>query len=484
MGGVLIKLGQFMSTRADLMPEEYLEELKKLQDEVTPVPLEAIHAQIEDQYGKPVKELFDSFDETPLASASLAQAHLATLHGGQQVVVKVQRPDVEELAYVDLATFAFVMGAVERYTGFGRRNDIKGIVSEFSKTLGEELDFYREAHNAERFGENFKNNDKVFVPKIYWEYVTDKVLVLEWIQGIKINDIEGLRRAGYDLGHLAVMVTEAYLEQVIEYGFFHADPHPGNLFVCPGPTLVFIDFGMVGEITPKASENLKALVVAVARKDPDEVISVLSRLGFTRKGVNLTAPRNALAFLFQEYHSITSADVTFDALEKIQEDLRVMVYEQPFTLPAQFAFLARAIGTMIGVANTLDPDFDVTEAAKPQLNKLIDEAKDDWAEIVIDQAKSIGTSLIRMPKQLESLLDRMDRGDLRVRIDAASLSNAVGKSSKGYKQQASAIWGVGSLVGGIVLLLADYQNLAIGLGVLSAWMLLRSVTSGRRSFPL
>lgn len=483
MGGVLIKLGQFMSTRADVMPEEYLEELRRLQDEVSPVSFDLIKRQIESEFGLPLEQIYEYVDPEPLASASLAQAHRAAMLGGRDVVLKVQRPGIEDLIDIDLATFSWVMDGVERFTRFGRRNNVSGLAAEFTRSLGHELDFVRESYNADRFRNNFEGDDSVYVPKIYWEYVTQRVITLEGINGVKINDFDGLAAAGHDREELARLVTKAYLTQVIEHGFFHADPHPGNIFVMPGPVLAFIDFGMVGEVTDVAREELKQLAIGVARKDADEVVKALARLGFLRHGANVSAPKNALSFMFEEYGTLTKADVTFEALEHIQEDLRTIVYEQPFTLPAQFAFLARAIATMVGLATTLDPDFDLAEAAQPELEKLMGNVSSRWLELVKNEAIKVGSSLIKIPGQLDDILGKLQRGDLKVRVDSDELARALRRQSSGSRKQAYAIWGVGTLGGSIALLLSNYAGWGIALGVVSGALFVSTLLPGRRGFP-
>ncbi|HEX21597.1 MAG TPA: AarF/ABC1/UbiB kinase family protein, partial [Actinobacteria bacterium] len=267
MGGVLIKLGQFFSARVDIMPDEYIQELAKLQDTVPPAPFEKVKEVIETDFKQPLEKIFKSFDTETLAAASLAQVYKAELKTGEKVAVKVLRPGIEELIDIDLATFAYLMEGVHRFTSFGNRTDIPMVVGEFIRTLGDELDFYREGINAVRFQRMFADDEFIHIPKIYPDYSSSHVLTLEAINGLKISNYKELESQGIDRHLVATEVFNSYLKQVLEEGFFHADPHPGNLFVMEGPVVAFVDFGMVGEITPTMQKSLRAGIIGIAKKD-------------------------------------------------------------------------------------------------------------------------------------------------------------------------------------------------------------------------
>jgi len=287
MGGVLIKLGQFFSTRVDVMPSEYIEELAKLQDMVPPVPFDEVRLVIESEFGRPLEETFPDFEREAVAAASLAQVHLATLPSGERAAIKVQRPDINKLANIDLATFSYLMDGIHRFTKFGRQIDIPMIVDEFVRTVGDELDFLREAQNAERFQEFFADNERVYIPRVYRDYTSTKVLALEAVSGLKVSDYEAMEAAGIDRIETAQIIIDAYLKQVLEDGFFHADPHPGNLFVNPGPIVTFVDFGMVGEITPPMKDAFRNAIIGIAQRDSQQVISALRELRFIRPGADV-----------------------------------------------------------------------------------------------------------------------------------------------------------------------------------------------------
>ncbi len=458
MGGVLIKLGQFFSTRVDVMPMEYIEELTKLQDTVTPVPYEDICQVIESEFGRPIAKIFAEFDEEPLAAASLAQVHKAVLLEGQTVAVKVQRPDIDKLADIDLATFSYLMDGLNRFTKIGTHIDVPMIVSEFARTIGDELDFLREGSNAERFKVYFADNPMIYVPSVFWEYTTEKVLVLEAIDGIKISDYEAIEAAGIDRKRVAQEVIDSYLKQVLEDGFFHADPHPGNLFVAPGPLITFVDFGMVGEVTLIMREAFRDLVIGTAQKNANRMIEALRALGFIRAGADVQSLRRAFDWLLDNYASLTARTLTFTEIEEIHQDLLIILREQPLTIPAQFAFLGKTLGSMVGLATGLDPDIDLVEATQPYVERLADAAKEDKWQLIMDEAKGIGKLLLEMPTQLSETLEQARRGQLRVKVDVDDLDRALKRSGGKGAAWSSAVFGAAVVLSGIWLISLDMVN--------------------------
>lgn len=479
LGGVLIKLGQFLGARVDVMPEPYIQELKKLHDEVPPAPLNQVKALIENEFDCPLEKIFKTFDPTPEAAASLAQVHSAFLPTGEKVAVKVQRPGLEDLINIDLATFAYLMEGVRRFTSLGRRFDITGIVEEFSRTLGEELDFFREGYYAERFRGDFQGDKIVYIPQVYWEYTTDRVLTLEHVRGIKINRYKELEEAGIDRHQVASELVRIYIEQFLKYGFFHADPHPGNLFVMPGPIITFVDFGMTGEITSEMREQFERMVIAVVKQDIDEIIGALTVLGFLRKGVNLTPIRNSIEWLFENYAQIAATrEVTFESLEEIQEDIRTIMYEQPFNLPSQFAFLGRAFATLLGLVTGLEPQFNLVEEAKPYVKELVAETRQDTLMTFVREATSYGKTLLNLPRQLERTLTKAERGELKVRNESPRLTEETARLTRARYMLALSVFSSSLVVGSVLLLINHlvtfgYIMLASGIVVFLGGLLLR-----------
>jgi predicted unusual protein kinase regulating ubiquinone biosynthesis (AarF/ABC1/UbiB family) len=429
MGGVLIKLGQFFSSRVDVMPTEYIEELAKLQDEVPPVPFEEIKQVIEEEFNQPLEQLFAEFESDAHAAASLAQVHKAKLPSGQAVAVKIQRPGIRELVDIDLATFSYLIEGVQRFTNFGRRTDLNLIVSEFTRTLNDELDFFREAANAVRFRENFANDPIIYIPKIYWQYTRDRVITLEAIDGIKISDYQAIEKAGLNRHQIAHEIVQSYLKQVMDDGFFHADPHPGNLFVAPGPIITFVDFGMVGEINPEMKLSLRQAIIGIAKKDARSVIEGFAKLGFIRQGADVDSIERAINWMFDHYSSISSHNITYENVREIEDDILKIIHDEPLTVPAQFAFLGRALSTLLGLATGLDPDFDFIEATKPYVAKLTSFSMENWQQIILNEVKSLAQNLWMLPKQVQDTLDKLQRGTIKVTISSSRLTRAIEKNT-------------------------------------------------------
>jgi len=286
LGTTFIKLGQILSTRADLLPPEYLVELTKLQDSAAPVAFEEIREVVVTELGHPIEHVFAHFESVPLAAASIGQAHAATLEDGTEVVVKVRRPGVVEQVNEDLEILKELAATASRHWSFAEHYDLTGLVEEFSQTLRRELDYIREAHSAERFAVNFASDPHIHVPRVFWEATTSRVLTLERIRGIKINDLKALDEQGTDRRWLADYATNVVLKMVCEDGFFHADPHPGNFFIEPSGTIGLIDFGMVGIIDERTQELLAELLITINHQDADRLVDVFFDLGVTRKRID------------------------------------------------------------------------------------------------------------------------------------------------------------------------------------------------------
>lgn len=479
LGGVLIKLGQFIGSRVDVMPEPYIQELMKLQDEVPPEDYLAVKELLEAEFDRPIGEVYAVFNPVPQAAASLAQAHEAELLTGEKVVAKVQRPGIEKLIDIDLATFTYLMEGVRRFTKVGERFDIAGLLYEFQRVLGEELDFLREADNAERFAEDFRRDPHVRVPKIYREYSTDRVITLERIDGVKINDYEGLKAAGIDRKELARTLVDVYVRQFLDHGFFHADPHPGNLFVNQGPVITFVDFGMMGEITPENRASFIEVIFAIVQKDADGIIAAAAELKFIRQGANTAPIRNALEWLFDRYSGMsTMKTVDVDSLDSIQEDIRLIMRENPFTLPVHFAYVGKAFGTIVGLIAGLDPDFDIIEEARPYIDRLTREIR---SEFFIKQAKKIGLALLRLPTDLSRVIDKAERGELKIKMTSQEeLMDAVNHLEKSKRSIVVAILAGSLAIISAILYINQYPTETLFTAFGAVLFAMAALVSGRR----
>lgn len=334
LGPTFIKLGQLFSTRADLFPIEYVEELSKLQDRVPAFPYEQVKETVESDFSKPIDQLFSSFDPIPLAAASLGQVHRAKLHSGEDVVVKVQRPGLKQLFTVDLAILRQIARYFQNHPKWGKNRDWIGIYDECCRILWEETDYLQEGRNADTFRRNFRSENWVRVPRVYWKYASPKVLTLEYMPGIKISHYEAIEAAGLDRKVLARLGAKAYLQQILNGGFFHADPHPGNIAVNTDGSLIFYDFGMMGQIETNIREGLMDTLIGIAQKNSDKVVNSLINLGALVPTGDMSSVRRSIQFMLDNFMDKPFEEQSVDA---ISEDLYEIAYGQPFRFPATYS---------------------------------------------------------------------------------------------------------------------------------------------------
>jgi len=418
LGPTFIKVGQLFSTRADLFPTEYVEELSKLQDKVPAFSYEQARAIIEQDLGKPIQDLYRSFDPIPLAAASLGQVHRAQLHSGEEVVVKVQRPGLVKLFKIDLAILKGITRYFQNHPDWGKGRDWLGIYEECCRILYEEVDYLNEGRNADTFRRNFRQEAWVQVPRVYWRYASPRVLTLEYMPGIKISHYEALEAAGLDRKALAQMGAKAYLHQLLHDGFFHADPHPGNLAASPDGTLIFYDFGMMGQVKAVTREKLLETFFGVAQKDGERVVNSLIELGALAPTDDMGPVRRSVQFMLDNF-----MDKPFEnqSVSAISDDLYEIAYGQPFRFPATFTFVMRAFSTLEGVGKGLDPDFNFMEVAKPFAMEIMangnpsSDANSIFGELS-RQAAQVSSTALGLPRRIEDTLDKLERGDLRVRV--------------------------------------------------------------------
>ena len=368
LGTTFIKLGQILSTRADLLPAEYLAELTKLQDSASPVPFEKIQEVLLTELGQSNEDVFAQFDPVPLAAASIGQAYAATLRDGTEVVVKVRRPGVVEQVNEDLEILNELAATASRHWEFAGNYDLTGLVEEFSQTLRRELDYIREAHSAERFAVNFATDPQIHVPRVFWEATTSRVLTLERIRGVKINDLKALDEQGTDRRRLADYATNVVLKMVCEDGFFHADPHPGNFFIEPSGTIGLIDFGMVGVIDEQTQELLAELLIAIDHQDADRLVDVFLDLGVTRRRIDRASVRRDIDRLLVTYWGLPLGELRVTAL---LNDVYSIMRRHRMHLPSNLALLLKTVIMIEGLGVTLDPDFHLPKVLTPYTQRLV-----------------------------------------------------------------------------------------------------------------
>jgi Predicted unusual protein kinase len=362
LGPTFIKIGQSMGTRADLLPLPFVVELGTLVDQVPPFPNEIAFARIEHELGKKINEVYSEFELDPVAAASLGQVYRARLHTGEEVAVKVQRPNLDAIIKGDVAILKSVAKFAERFPQLNENADWAGMLREFDVTIHEEMDYAAEGRNADRFRENFKNWSNVYVPKIFWNATTSKVLTMEFIHGTKVTDLDQQQRLGIAPEKVNRLLIKTYLKQLLEDGFFHADPHPGNLLVMPDGRLAFFDFGMVGRITPELQAKMIDAFFHVVGRDPVGIAQDLIDLDFLKPGTNPNIVRPVVEKMFEFHLDLKLKDVNF---KELTYDLADVMYDYPFRLPSNFTYIMRALMTLEGIGIITDPEFNFFETAKP-----------------------------------------------------------------------------------------------------------------------
>ncbi len=362
LGPTFIKIGQSISTRADLLPIAYVTELSKLQDSVPAFPHEVAMSIIERELGKSLGDAFAEIEDEPVAAASLGQVYRGRLHTGEVVAIKVQRPNLEKVINFDIAVLRSIARFMERFPRLVRGVDWQGTLNEFATVIFQEMNYVQEGQNAETFRRHFSRWREVYVPKIHWTHTSVRVLTMEYIDGSKVIDLEGLRARGINPPDVIKLIARTYLKQLLEDGFFHADPHPGNLRVMPDGRLAFFDFGMVGRITPQLQSMMIDAFFHIVERDVRGLTQDLINLDFLTQKVDPATIRPVVEKLFADYLNLRLGDIRF---KELTYELAEVMYEYPFTIPANFTYIIRAIMTLEGIGIAMDPNFSFFDVARP-----------------------------------------------------------------------------------------------------------------------
>ncbi|TKJ30823.1 MAG: ABC transporter [Chloroflexi bacterium B3_Chlor] len=493
MGGVLIKLGQFLSSRADVMPPEITRELAALQDEVPPDPFPPLKRLIEEELGAPISELFSRFVEEPQSGASLGQTYYAWLPNGDPVIVKVQRPHIRELVATDLAAVKWAIGLIKWYPALRRRVNLDALLEEFSRITYGELDYIAEGRNADELRANFADNPEVFIPRPYWSHTSERVLTLERADAIKITDYEALTAAGIDRAEVAERVFGTYVQQMLIDGFFHADPHPGNVFIEPrGPepedassrtefVVTFVDFGMVGRIEPRDKALLRDLAIHAFNRDVPAAIADMKKLGFILPGTDTRPLQRALYILIDRYYGLSVrefANIEIEEMLAMAYELRDIIYEFPFQIPIDFVLLARAMGILEGLCAGLDPDFNGFIVAEPYIRELMamELAEEGLPERVMKELEGLAGLLWRLPREVDQFLSQSIRGELEVRVTPTrEMERLVGRLERAADRLMEIIAFAAFLLAGVGLLISGWWELGwffLAMALLTAMHLL------------
>ena len=428
MGGVLIKVGQFLSARLDVLPREITAELAGLQDEVGAEKFDDIMSVVQTEFGVPLHEKFAQFDQLPMASASIGQVHRASLltaegSASRYVVVKVQRPHIQSIVESDLRALRVVGGWLSRFAFIRKRANVPALIEEFSRSMYEEMDYLHEGKNAETFAENFRDRPDIVVPRVVWSHTTRRVLTLQDVGAIKITDYAAIEAAGISRRDVAVKLVDTYLKQIFEDGFFHADPHPGNLFVLPVDSsswkLVFVDFGMVGSLTPRVFKGLRDGLVAIAGRDAARLVRVYGSLDFLLPGTDVELLERATRSVFDKLWGRSVRDMMDLDEKQIREfidEFGDLLYEMPFQIPENLILLGRCVGILAGIGTGLHPELNVWSLLAPYAQKLMRAEGGNGMRLLFREAWDSVKVIAALPKRIDSLVARLDQGKLDIRM--------------------------------------------------------------------
>jgi len=456
LGSAFIKIGQLLSARPDLIPNTWIQELSKLQDQVPNFSFTQVEETIRNELGSKFNEI-DQIICDPVGSASLAQVHRATLIDGNKVVFKVQRPNLKELFIIDLGIMQLIAGLLQNNKNSSRGRNWVEIAKECRKVLMKELDFNCEAQYAARFRQQFLDDENVEVPEVIWDMSSEKVLCLSYVEGTKISDLEKLKSQEIDLSKIAEIGAISYLKQLVNYGFFHADPHPGNLAVSSEGKLIFYDFGMMGNISNNLQTRLGGMVKAAALRDASSLVSQLQQAGLISKDIDIGPVRRLVRLMLKE---ALTPPFSSNIIEKLSGDLYELVYETPFQLPVDLIFVMRALSTFEGVGRMLDPGFNLVSVTKPYLIELMtsnNQSPNDLINQFGRQVGELGSKAVGIPKRIDESLERLEQGDLQLQIRMGESDRQFKKMFTAQKTLGHSIL-IGSLSIASALLVTNKQN--------------------------
>lgn len=457
MGTTFIKLGQIASTRGDLLPPDLIKELEKLQSHVAPFPAAEARKLIEESLEAPIDELFMIFDDTPVGSASIGQVHRAMLHTGEDVAVKVQRANIEKTVRTDLEILRHLAVLAESNLEWARNYQVTDMIEEFSDALINELDYTIEARNVERIGKTHKNDNKIKIPEIYWEYSTKNVMVMDFIKGIPVNHFDELDKLNINRSDLAETLARAIFQQIFEEGYFHGDPHPGNVSVLRDGTLVFLDFGMIGRLTSDLKINFGSLLISLMRKDSDGVVKAIVKMGVVPSDVSMRDLNREAEIMRDKYYDVPLSKLNFsDAVN----DLFSIANKYKIKLPQDFTILAKTLLTLESIVSQLDPDFSIMDVAEPFGKALLLERYNpkNLLNFQIDEIQQLGSELREVTENVHQFSKGLKNQNLPIEIDVKGrsqfskhLDRVINRLSFSIVLLAFSIVMVGLIVGSAIL---------------------------------
>lgn len=438
LGSAFIKLGQLLSSRPDILPAGWVSELASLQDNVPAFSFDRVQTVLEEELGQRCAEVID-LDPQPLGAASLAQVHRASLRSGRQVVLKVQRQGLDRRFRLDLDVMQQVAAVLQRHPSWGRGRDWPAMARECRRVLLRELDFRVEAQYAARFRQQFLDDEQIRIPGVIWELSTRRVLCLDYLPGIKINDREAIVEAGIDPSAVAEIGAASYLKQLVRFGFFHADPHPGNLAVASDGALIYYDFGMMGVLSDGLRRRLGSMVRAAAARDSAALVTELQAAGLIGTEIDVGPVRRLVRVMLQD---ALTPPFSSNVIDKLSGDLYDLVYGQPFRLPVELIFVMRALSTFEGVGRSLDPAFSLVSIAKPYLLPLMTSSGSGTNDLFNELGRQVGalsSKAVGIPRRLDESLERLEQGDLQLQV-------RLGESDRQFRRMIVAQQSIGQAV--------------------------------------
>lgn len=489
LGPTFIKFGQILSTRPDVIPREYADEFGKLQDTVPSGPLPEVLAQLERELGYPAHELFAEFSPIPIAAASIAQVHRGRLHSGEEVVIKIRRPGIEKIVETDLDILMGLAYLIEKHITTEEIYDPIGIVKEFRRTLHREMDFTREGHTIDRFSANFADDPTVHIPRVYWDYTGETILAMELVEGIKITDLPRLLEAGLDPQTIARNGANAILKQVLIHGFFHGDPHPGNIFILEGNKVCFLDFGMVGRIDEDLKFQLVDLLMAILQRDVEKVITLLLYSGDLTDEIDTRNLKRDLSEFIDDYYEIPLQEI--NAGRMLTEFIEILnCYRIKF--PSDLMLLAKALITIEGIGRQLDPEFNMISHLKPFMETLLSDriTPASISREMVRTVQAYGALAKNLPRDLKEFINRVNRNKFKIDLEHRGLDRLITDLDKSSNRLSFSLLIAALIVGSSLIMQTEKGPLLLGFpvlgflgysiaGFLGLWLAIAILRSGR-----
>lgn len=449
LGPTFVKLGQVLSTRPDILPKELIQELSKLQEHVTPFSIEEAKEQIYRQLGARPEEIFSYFEETPIAAASIGQVYYGVLKSNEEVIIKVQRPGIIPKIEADVSIMMWIAQKAEKYTSWARTYNLVERVKEFGRFIREECDYTVEARYCDTFRRNFEGNEEVYIPKIYWEYTNPRILVMEYVKGIRIREREKLDQSGFSKLEIAKTIGRAYAKMILEDGFFHADPHPGNIFVMGERKFALIDFGMVGRLDKETKGYIAHYFLALVNQDAPALTEILFKLYTIPKDVDRNALKRDVGRLMSKYYGVPLGSVN---ITEIINELMEIALKYTIIVPGEFTLFDKTFITLDGIGKQLAPEFDLLEEALPFAQKFIREQFDieKMAPELAKNALHLKDTFLNLPRQVNKILTNIETGELTVRFKQDEFTEEMQKLQTKLEHSAKQL-SLSLLIGGLLI---------------------------------